>query len=69
VVLDVGMPGMDGFDILSAIRREALPIKVVLLTALRQEADILRGFRLGADDYVVKPFQPAELAARIRRLI
>jgi DNA-binding response OmpR family regulator len=44
-------------------------VKVVLLTARRQEADILRGFQLGADDYVIKPFNPMELAARLKRLL
>jgi DNA-binding response OmpR family regulator len=68
-VLDVNMPGMNGFEILATIRREALPVKVVLLTARRQEADILRGFQLGADDYVIKPFNPMELAARLKRLL
>lgn len=68
-VLDVNMPGMDGFEVLSAIRQERLPIKVILLTARQQEADILRGFQLGADDYVVKPFNPMELAARLKRLL
>jgi len=69
VVLDVNMPGMDGFEVLSAIRAENIPTQVVLLTARQQEHDILRGFQLGADDYLVKPFSPPELLARINRLI
>lgn len=68
-VLDVNMPGLDGFEVLAAIRQAALPVKVILLTARQQEADILRGFQLGADDYVVKPFNPLELAARLKRLL
>ena len=68
-VLDVNMPGMDGFEILSAIRRAALPVRVVMLTARQHESDVLRGFTLGADDYVVKPFNPLELAARLKRLL
>jgi CheY-like chemotaxis protein/HPt (histidine-containing phosphotransfer) domain-containing protein len=68
-VLDVNMPGMDGFGVLAAIRAEDLPIRVVLLTARQLEADILRGFNLGADDYVVKPFNPMELVARLKRLL
>ena len=52
-VLDVNMPGMDGYEVLSAIRAEALPVRVLLLTARQQESDIIRGFTLGADDYVV----------------
>jgi CheY-like chemotaxis protein len=69
VVLDVNMPGFDGYEVLSAIRAEELPIRVVLLTARQQEEDVLRGFHLGADDYLVKPFNPPELVARIKRLL
>ena len=68
-VLDVNMPGMDGFEVLSGIRADGLPVKVIMLTARQHERDVLRGFELGADDYVVKPFNPLELAARLRRLI
>lgn len=69
LVLDVNMSGMDGFEVLAAIRRQALPARVVMLTARQQERDILRGFELGADDYVVKPFSPLELVARLERLL
>ncbi len=68
-VLDVNMPGMDGYEVLSTIRKEAMPIRVVLLTARQQESDVLRGFTLGADDYIVKPFSPVELVARLKRLL
>jgi CheY-like chemotaxis protein len=68
-VLDVNMPGTDGFQILSAIRQEGLPVRVVMLTARRHENDVLCGFSLGADDYVMKPFNPLELAARLKRLM
>jgi two-component system, cell cycle response regulator DivK len=67
-VLDVNMPGMDGYEVLAAIRKEEIPMRVLLLTARQQEADVLRGFRLGADDYMVKPFSPMELVARMKRL-
>ncbi|MGA3016809.1 MAG: response regulator [Bryobacteraceae bacterium] len=69
VVLDVNMPEMDGYEVLAAIRREGIPIRVLLLTARQQEGDVLRGFALGADDYVVKPFSPMELVARLKRLL
>jgi CheY-like chemotaxis protein len=69
VVLDVNMPGLDGYGVLSAIRAENLPTVVVMLSARQQEEDVLRGFRLGADDYLVKPFSPPELVARIKRLL
>jgi CheY-like chemotaxis protein len=69
VVLDVNMPDLDGYEVLSAIRAEKLPTLVVLVTARQQEHDVLRGFQLGADDYLVKPFNPPELVARIKRLV
>jgi CheY-like chemotaxis protein len=68
-VLDVNMPGMDGFEVLAAIRQAALPLKVIMLTARQHERDVLRGFELGADDYIVKPFNPLELAARLKRFL
>jgi CheY-like chemotaxis protein len=68
-VLDVNMPGMDGYEVLAAVRNEMLPVRVILLTARQQEADITRGFTLGADDYVVKPFNPPELLARVKRYL
>jgi CheY-like chemotaxis protein len=68
-VLDVNMPGMDGFEVLAAIRAENIPVRVILLTARQQDDDVLRGFSLGTDDYVMKPFNPMELVARLQRLL
>jgi DNA-binding response OmpR family regulator len=68
-LLDVDMPGMSGFEVLAAIRAENLPCRVMVLTAREREDDILRGFRLGADDYLTKPFNPFELVARIKRFM
>jgi two-component system cell cycle response regulator DivK len=68
-VLDVNMPGMDGYEVLSAVRADEIPVRVLLLTARQQESDVIRGFTLGADDYVVKPFSPMELVARMKRLL
>ncbi|MGB9457778.1 MAG: response regulator [Bryobacteraceae bacterium] len=68
-VLDVNMPEMDGFEVLAAIRAENIPVRVILLTARQQDHDVLRGFSLGADDYIVKPFNPLELVARLKRLL
>lgn len=68
-VLDVNMPGLDGYEVLAAVRAENLPVAVILLTARQREGDILRGFQLGADDYLVKPFNPLELMARMKRLL
>lgn len=68
VILDIMMPGIDGFDVLETIRRSSR-VPVILLTAREKEADRLKGFDLGADDYVVKPFSPRELMRRIRALL
>jgi CheY-like chemotaxis protein len=68
-ILDVNMPGMDGYEVLAAVRSEMLPVRIILLTARQQESDITRGFTLGADDYVVKPFNPPELLARVKRYL
>jgi CheY-like chemotaxis protein len=68
-VLDLNMPGMDGYEVLAAIRSEGIPVRVLLLTARQQESDVIRGFALGAGDYVVKPFSPMELVARLKRLL
>jgi DNA-binding response OmpR family regulator len=68
-ILDVNMPNMSGFEVLAQIRRESLPIRVILLTARQQDEDLSRGFSLGADDYVVKPFNPMELVLRLKRLL
>jgi DNA-binding response OmpR family regulator len=64
IVLDLMMPSMDGWEVCSQIREQA-SIPIILLTAKGEEIDKLRGFRLGADDYVTKPFSFAELTARI----
>ncbi len=70
-VLDVKLPGFNGFELLAALRERASRrrLPVVMLTSMGREADIVRAFELGADDYVLKPFSPVELLARIRRLI
>jgi len=70
-ILDIRLPVLDGLTLLSRIRKDPRHAKlpVVLLTSLGGEADIVRGFELGADDYIVKPFSPQELVARLQRLI
>ncbi len=68
VILDVMLPGVDGFAVLSALRT-AKQIPVLMLTARGQTNDKVRGFELGADDYLVKPFQFPELLARVRALL
>jgi len=66
VVLDIMLPGIDGFDVLAAIRAIDSELPVILLTARGEVADRVRGLDLGATDYLVKPFAFAELAARVR---
>jgi two-component system response regulator ResD len=68
VVLDVMMPGMDGWEVCARIR-ELSDTPVILLTAKTSEGDKLRGFRLGVDDYITKPFSLAELSARIQAVL
>jgi len=68
-VLDVNMPGMNGYEVLARVREEKIPVRVLLLSARQMESDVIRGFNLGADDYMVKPFSPMELVARLKRLL
>lgn len=66
ILLDVMLPGKDGFEICRAWRRAGLNTPVIFVTAKAQEAEKVMGLELGADDYVVKPFSPRELRARIK---
>jgi two-component system, OmpR family, alkaline phosphatase synthesis response regulator PhoP len=68
VVLDLGLPGMDGLDVTRALRQTSR-VPIIVLTARTDEADRVAGLELGADDYVVKPFSPRELLARIRAVL
>jgi two-component system response regulator CpxR len=68
VVLDVMLPGMDGFEILRRLR-ERSKVPVIMLTARGEDVDRIVGLELGADDYLPKPFNPRELAARIRAIL
>jgi DNA-binding response OmpR family regulator len=68
VVLDLGLPGRDGLDVARELRQTS-NVPIVMLTARGDEADRIVGLELGADDYVVKPFSPKELVARIRAVL
>lgn len=70
-VLDVMMPKLDGYEVTSKMRADQRleRIPVILLTARAQEADVSRGFEVGADDYLRKPFNPDELVARVRAVL
>jgi DNA-binding response OmpR family regulator len=69
IVLDLMLPGMDGFEVCRNLRAEADNVPVIMLTARVEEDDRLQGLDLGADDYVTKPFSPRELAARVRAVL
>lgn len=69
VILDLGLPGRDGLDILTTMRRRGLGTPVLILTARDEVDDRIRGLDHGADDYMVKPFAFGELVARIRALL
>jgi DNA-binding response OmpR family regulator len=69
IVLDLGLPDRDGYDVLRELRERGSEVPVLILSARREEADKLAGFRLGADDYVTKPFSRPELLARLAALL
>lgn len=66
LVLDVMMPGLSGWEVAKGINRS---VPIIFLTALGEENDIIKGFNLGADDYIAKPFSPRELIARVRVIL
>ena len=68
-VLDLGLPGQDGLDVLAAVRRSGVKLPVLVLTARDAVPERIRGLDLGADDYVLKPVDLQELAARLRALV
>jgi two-component system alkaline phosphatase synthesis response regulator PhoP len=71
IILDLMLPDVDGFEICQALRHDSATaaIPIIMLTALADEADRVRGLELGADDYVAKPFSPKELTARVAALL
>jgi two-component system alkaline phosphatase synthesis response regulator PhoP len=69
IILDVMLPGMNGFEVCRQLRRAGRDMPVLMLTARGQVADRVVGLKVGADDYLAKPFAPEELAARIEALL
>jgi DNA-binding response OmpR family regulator len=69
VILDIKLPGKDGFDVCRELRRHSISIPVLMLTARSDVADRVKGLKLGADDYLSKPFEVEELLARIEALL
>ncbi len=68
IVLDLGLPGGDGLDVARTIRKDS-DVPIIMLTARGDESDRVTGLELGADDYIVKPFSPKELVARVRAVL
>ena len=69
ILLDIMLPGMDGFTICQTLRKEGLEMPIIMLTALGQEEQIIKGLNLGADDYVTKPFSIHQLMARVTSML
>lgn len=69
ILLDVMLPGMNGFDICRNLRERGFSTPILMLTARGRTSDMVKGLQIGADDYVPKPFEPAELLARIHALL
>ena len=69
VILDVMLPGLNGFEICENVRNHGVATPILMLTARDQTSDKVRGLRLGADDYLAKPFAPTELLARVEALL
>jgi two-component system response regulator VicR len=69
LILDVGLPGIDGFEVARTLRREQREVPMLFLTARTDEVDRVIGFELGADDYVCKPFSIHELVARVKAIL
>ena len=68
LILDVMMPKLDGWEVCRAVRQESL-VPIIMLTAKGEDYDRILGLELGADDYVVKPFNPVEVVARVKAIL
>ena len=69
IILDIMLPGIDGWEVLESIRKEQVKTPVIILTAKDGKEDVVKGLELGADDYLVKPFSFAELLSRIKAIL
>jgi two-component system response regulator ResD len=69
LILDIGMPGIDGLEVARTLRREQRTVPILMLTARSDEIDRIIGFEVGADDYVLKPFSPREVMARVKAVL
>jgi DNA-binding response OmpR family regulator len=68
MILDLGLPVVDGFEVVRALRREGHDLPILVLTARSEEIDRVVGLEMGADDYVIKPFSPREIVARVKAI-
>lgn len=68
MILDIGLPVLDGFDVVRTLRRESRDLPILVLTARNEEVDRIVGLEIGADDYVSKPFSPREIVARVKAI-
>ncbi len=69
LILDIGLPGIDGFDVARSLQRDRRGVPILMLTARADEIDRVVGFEVGADDYVCKPFSPREVMSRVRAIL
>jgi len=69
IILDIMLPGMNGFDVCKKLRNQGISTPIIMLTAKGQEIDRVVGLEIGADDYVTKPFSPRELQARVKAVL
>ncbi len=70
LLLDIMMPGIDGFEVCRAIKSEpSINLPIIFVSAKAEATDIARGFALGADDYIIKPFEPNDLLNRVKRIL
>lgn len=69
ILLDINMPGLDGFEVVQRIRRRGLKVPIILISGRKEDYDTLYGLDIGADDYITKPFNPVTLGAKVKALL
>ena len=69
ILMDINMPGMDGFQTVETIRKQGIQIPIIIISGRKEDIDTLYGLNIGADDYITKPFNPVTLGAKIKALI
>lgn len=69
ILLDINLPGIDGFEVVQSIRRRGLKVPIILISGRKEDYDTLYGLDIGADDYITKPFNPVTLGAKVKALL